>query len=96
MARAVNPFVREAKQHLSPEAVPIAPPTWRVFRMSARDAPLSGAVGRESGPERQMEGRYHDEVSPPASPAVVVLLAFGGPPIMPPSITRTPGGLVLN
>lgn len=81
IANAVKPFVKEAKQHFKPEAVPMSSLTCLVLSSSARWAPDFGAAARGFGPERQMPGRFH-AVHPVSS---LPGIDFGGPPIMPPS-----------
>jgi hypothetical protein len=82
MASAVNPFEREAKQHFSPDAVPIASLTCLVFSSSARCAPETGADANGFGPDKQMEGLLQLASLVSASAAS---LSFGGPPMIPPS-----------
>lgn len=82
MARAVKPFEREAKQHFSPDAVPIVSLTCLVFRSSARCAPETGADANGFGPDRHMDGLLHVGAFVSAS---ADSLSFGGPPIIPPS-----------
>lgn len=89
MASAVKPFVREAKQHFNPLAVPMSSPTCLVFSSSARWAPDFGAEASGCGPERHILGLVH--LAAPVS-ASAASLSRGGPPIMPPSTKRSSFG----
>lgn len=63
IASAVKPFVREAKQHFRPEAVPMVSATCLELRIVERREPDFGAWVSGKGPEVGMEGRAQAEPS---------------------------------
>lgn len=60
IASAVKPFMVVAKQHLSPEAGPIAEAMCETLRVKERWAPETGALANSWGPETGMLGRVQD------------------------------------